>query len=1089
MAMINCPACGKPNPDTVEICQYCGTALKRASTVPLPPLHPGDMPTKKKTSDLESTLPGWLRDIRQGSSDANSAPEEKPVETPKSSRPVVPLSPTPAPKKNRESASPLDFLAGLSKANDDEDETPDWLKSIQGGMPSAPAQRQPAKAPEPPAEEPADWLSVLQQSQPPASEPPATSEPDWSFGNQPATFNFDDNAEPVSQISNDTPDWLNALKAQTDEPAQPATFESPTPAQPAEWQTPDTETPDWLTSLSGSSIGSASVQPEPAKPQPAPLDETPDWLSSLAAATGATPVEHQPVQANDTADWLAGLGGKGSVPTEQAVAPGASDVETPDWLASLGDSDAGTSEPFSAAGAPTNADTPDWLSSLGGETAALEHTVPSTPVQQPSAPSASQNDTPDWLASLGDSEAGTSEIFSGAGAPTNTDTPDWLSSLGGETGAAQTPALSVSAQQPEDEMTDWLSSLGSGPVGQIESALVDSSPIAPASDVDLPPWLSGLSGEAQPPIEQVAPAQPAPSAPQPAESDIPPWMANLQGASATETPTSSDIPDWMTGLSADSPQTPAADVSGSVPATESELPSWLANAMDEKPADKLKSTGRPFDTGALRELGPLDETPDWMTTVGRPSPTPVEIPDETPSYTPEIPVSPISSIPASSEAPTVPPGSGEGQNLDAIFSMDMPDWLSGFTPTEAEVAETKSAEQQPVDENLSPAELPSWVQAMRPVEDVMGGKLARAEDEDAPVEAQGPLAGLRSVLPGVSTAPSIHKPKTYSIRLQVADSQQAQAELLENILNSESTPQAASKRSDAFVMRPLRWIIAGILLIAILLGALLPNITGSSIFPAPNKSAEYGRIDGFQTIIEGLPDRANVLVVADYQPGFAGEMEPAAGPVFDQLMAKNARLAFISTTPVGSYMAERLLQKFATKYSYEVGTQYVNLGYLPGGAGGIQVFAELPLTTVGRDWFLGNLWEKDALKSVTKFSNFSAVIVMTDNPDTGRLWIEQAEPSLRPQPMLMVTSAQAEPMLRPYLTSGQVKGMVSGLEDGALYENLINNPDSPTQARSYWGPFGVAVLAAELLIIIGGVWSLMAGPRFRRANKTDQDEA
>jgi hypothetical protein len=208
--------------------------------------------------------------------------------------------------------------------------------------------------------------------------------------------------------------------------------------------------------------------------------------------------------------------------------------------------------------------------------------------------------------------------------------------------------------------------------------------------------------------------------------------------------------------------------------------------------------------------------------------------------------------------------------------------------------------------------------------------------------------------------------------------------------------------------------------------------------------------------------------------------------VFDQLMAKNARLAFVSTSPTGSYMAERLVQKFAKKYPYEPGTQYVNLGYLPGGAGGIQVFAEMPLATIGKDWFLGNLWGTEALNAVKEFSNFAAVIVMTDNPDTGRLWIEQAEPSLKSQPMLMVTSAQAEPMLRPYLASGQIKGMVSGLEDGVLYENLI---ESPGQARSYWDPFGVAVLAAELLIIVGGVWSLVAGYMARRANKMEQDEA
>jgi hypothetical protein len=269
------------------------------------------------------------------------------------------------------------------------------------------------------------------------------------------------------------------------------------------------------------------------------------------------------------------------------------------------------------------------------------------------------------------------------------------------------------------------------------------------------------------------------------------------------------------------------------------------------------------------------------------------------------------------------------------------------------------------------------------------------------------------------------------------------------------------------------------------LGALLQDIVGSQVFPSPAMSAGHTQIENFVKLVDSLPADATVLVVADYQPGFAGEIEPAAGPVMSQLMAKNIHLAFISTSTTGSYMAERLLHKYTQKYPYEAGVQYVNFGYLPGGAGGIQVFAEQPAATVG-----GALWNAGVLKSVNgenaaKLSDFSAVLVLTDNPDTGRLWIEQAQPFLDKKPMLMVISAQAEPMVRPYLASGQVTGMVSGLEDGVLYEGLTSNPG---QARSYWDAFGVAVLVAELMIVIGGIWSLTAGILARRSKKTEQDD-
>ena len=71
------------------------------------------------------------------------------------------------------------------------------------------------------------------------------------------------------------------------------------------------------------------------------------------------------------------------------------------------------------------------------------------------------------------------------------------------------------------------------------------------------------------------------------------------------------------------------------------------------------------------------------------------------------------------------------------------------------------------------------------------------------------------------------------------------------------------------------------------------------------------------------------------------------------------------------------------------------------------------------------------------------------------------------------------------MVSGQLKGLVSGLEDGTLYESLLA---SFGQARSYWDAFGVAVFAAELLIMVGGVWSLVTGNRARRAKKMEQDE-
>jgi len=986
MATLNCPSCGKSNPDNVDICQYCGTVLKRSATEPLPPIHPGDMPVKKKTSDLESTLPGWLRDVRRASSEDDSLSAEKPEATLKPDEQVAPPFEKPASPKPRESASPLDFLAGLAQANDEEEETPDWLKSIQGSTP-APAKAVPT--PEPIDEKPADWLSNL-QSEVQENVPPAAAEPDWGFGNQPTTFNFDENAGDASLGSQETPGWLSALQAQADE-AGSAPTELPSSEPLAGGELASNDTPDWLAALSGTGIGAASLQPE-------------------------------------------------SRPTEQ---PPAAPAETPDWFASLGEAESQAEQPIAENAQAV--ETPDWLSSLGG---GLE-----IQPEQPTAESASIAETPDWLSSLGSDTLPPAE--------------------------AAAPELLSPANLP---------------------------------GADLPPWLSDLTASSRP-IETPTLADATPSAEaEPLGTEVPDWMAALEEPSlvATENPAGGAIPeipveglDWMAGLQIE--PSVSQPTEGTIPAAlgDSELPSWLAEAVGEKPAEQpgeIESPRKPFDTGALKELSPLEgaeDLPDWMSKLGE---TP-EAPGlaETPAWletalTPEMlaagePEAVAPAQPETAAFETVPPS--EEQNLEAVLSLDMPDWLSGFTPTEAELKDAKTAEMPAEDDNIRPADLPSWVQAMRPVEDVMGEKIKDEGEAEQPVESVGPLAGLRSVLPAQSGAPSLHKPKTYSIKLQVDETQKAQAALLENILNSESTPQAVVPQPATLVIRPLRWAIAGILLVTVLLGALLQDLVGSPVFPAPDLLAGHNEIVTFKETIDNLSESSVVLVVADYQPGFAGEMEPAAGPVIGQLMSKNIRLAFISTSPIGYYLAERFVQKFAQQYPYEMGSQYVNLGYLPGGAGGIQVFAAQPTITVGRDLFLGNLWQTSALKALSSateanLSSFSAVIILTDNPDTGRLWIEQAEPFLKPKPMLMVVSAQAEPMIRPYIASGQLTGMLSGLEDGVIYEGLLS---SSGQARSYWDAFGVAVLAAELLIVVGGIWGLVAGNRARRAKKMEQDEA
>jgi len=217
-------------------------------------------------------------------------------------------------------------------------------------------------------------------------------------------------------------------------------------------------------------------------------------------------------------------------------------------------------------------------------------------------------------------------------------------------------------------------------------------------------------------------------------------------------------------------------------------------------------------------------------------------------------------------------------------------------------------------------------------------------------------------------------------------------------------------------------------------------------------------------LVATVPNSSQVLVVVDYGPSYAGELEAAGGPLFDQLaMSKRSIFNFKSMSSNGSALVDRLITHAnittPDRANYQLGTNYFNLGFLPGGSAGVLGFIEN--------------------------ANFDALILMTDNAESGRVWVEQLEiakgkrPEIAGKPFFVVSSAQSAPMLQPYESSGQADIVINGLYDAAKYE-YINNT-RPGIARNYWDAFGVGLFMAIVAIILGSVWNVLAGIRERRA--------
>ncbi len=616
-----------------------------------------------------------------------------------------------------------------------------------------------------------------------------------------------------------------------------------------------------------------------------------------------------------------------------------------------------------------------------------------------------------------------------------------------EAAPAEEPTPRVPAAgtpQEKDELGEWFRQVaGSTGPRQDASAGSPSRPRAPALKTEgeeVPTWLKGLQVQAEGDQTSASakPELPLPSKPAP---DVEPQLS---------TPA---LPAWLKNLGAGTP--PAEP-----PSSDEEIPAWLR-------------TTRTAEQGptAPPVVSQKAETPDWISSL-RSAGGEVADTDQGQSIAPGKPASQPG---PETGAPAFAADALSSRDVDAIFaSMQTPDWLAEATrATSAPSDELPPAAQE--EPAIAPAELPSWVQAMRPVETDI--PTAPPPPVDLRLEEGGPLAGLQGVLPGFPGAgTATSKPQALSARLEASEQQQVHAGLLEKILGAEVTPVPMKATPLLRAQHGLRWSVAAILLVV--LGLLV--FSGTQIFPLPSQQLT----ENYQAVraVEAIPAGAPVLLVFDYEPATSGEMEASAASLIDHLLLlRHPQLALVSTSPMGSALAERFMTSTLADRKYELGAQYVDLGFLPGGLAGVHEFAQNPSAALPLGLQAAPVWSSPILQGVKGLSDFASVIVLTDSPEAGRVWIEQTAGLRGSSSMVVVSSAQAGPMLLPYVDSGQINGLVAGISGAVGAEQA--NGGLPGFIRAYWDAYSVGLYLAVVLIIVGGLWSLWRGMQDRSARE------
>ena len=695
-----------------------------------------------------------------------------------------------------------------------------------------------------------------------------------------------------------------------------------------------------------------------------------------------------------------------------------------------------------------------------------------------------EDDMPDWLASI--TGVNSKPIKS----QTESFAVRWVE-LGGKDDFAKDESdgsssdlagLKSSEPQPDEnnEVRDWFRNLGNPEQAQ-QPEQSDST------DSDLPDWLRvtgsqneksksadsadhSESGVGEPPAGIISEEAESPSdSPKPNQDKSFEWLKSTVPATSSR----EEIPDWLSNDAAVPPAFTAAEdesaelkdaqsngISDRLETVALQSPSFLTAVEDEPSggiSDRLKAVEfqSPIHTESEEKtIEPAQDadTLGWLDTFQAVS-----------AYQPENSLAQVDFTPLDFAEDFQ-----ASDNMDGLFT-DIPDGLLSALeapPSSLPTADTNS-------EAIAPDDQPSWVESMRPVDSDIS-ELSSNFPADQTVESSGVLAGLSGVLPSGLGFAQMSRPKAYSTKLQVSDEQLAQAALLEQILAAETAPVPIASFSVLRTSRSLRWFLAFIVFVMIT----IPLFMRTQMFSLP--VGVPMDVNGALQVAQAIPESAPVLVAFDYEPARVGEMEAAAAPMFDQMiLLRHPHLTFISTNETGAILVERFISGPLAVHNYQSGIQYLNLGYLPGGQMGIRAFAQNPVVTSPFDMSLSSAWDSIPLEGISSLSQFAALIVVTDDAESARTWIEQTESARGAIPFVVISSAQAAPMIQPYYESQQISGLVSGLYGGALFEQY--NAGRPGSARSYWDAYSLGMLLAMALVLGGGLWNLALGLRERVA--------
>jgi len=224
------------------------------------------------------------------------------------------------------------------------------------------------------------------------------------------------------------------------------------------------------------------------------------------------------------------------------------------------------------------------------------------------------------------------------------------------------------------------------------------------------------------------------------------------------------------------------------------------------------------------------------------------------------------------------------------------------------------------------------------------------------------------------------------------------------------------------------------------------------------------------TFDRDLPANALVLVGMDGDLGTYPEIRPATRAAFADLLARGARLAFVSYTPEGRAIAVAELERLRGAVTRP--NLLLDLGYVTGSEAGLvrTVTDLLPSTASGS---LAEAIRGDG----GGMGAFDLALVVSGSDLGARSWMEQVSTRLPALPIVAIAPTFAQPELQPYLRTGQLAALLATARDDAAYVDAVAAADltDATAGILETSPAAGAMFIGMLVALGVLVWAIVRG--------------